>query len=153
MRMGRLGRIISLLMLLGLVGCLPIPNRYRVAAEISGVLTRDEVPVAGMTICSEPKFYATKSCSKSDANGNFQIAAIYKTEFPTSFLGDRIISYRLILDSGAVPVGIWSSGGMGQAVAAVKLFCDLKKSVPTNSNGGHPKDLTCCKVQQQDFQS
>ena len=140
-------RIIVGLMLLGLAGCLPIPNRYRVAAEISGVLTRGEAPVSGMKICSEPEFYPMKSCSKTDVNGNFHIAAIHKTEFPTVLIGDRIISYALVLDSGAVPVRIWSKGGMGQAVSAVKLFCDLNTSVAMNSNGSHRKDLRYCEEQ------
>jgi len=102
-----------------------------------------------MKICSEPKFYPMKSCSKTDVNGNFHIVAIYKTEFPTVLMGDRIISYGLVLDSGAAPVRIWLTGGMGQARSAVKLFCDLNKSVSMNSKGPYPKDLSYCEEQQK----
>jgi len=133
------------LVVISLAGCLPIPDHYQVTADVSGVLMRDNVALAGVQICSKSKFLTTTSCSTSDSHGHFRLAPVYNTTFPMSLYGDRLISYELTATENATSIAIWRAQGTGQATTYVRLSCALDKPIPGASYG--TSSNTFCAVE------
>lgn len=113
------------LLLVGLSGCLPIPNRRMYAPRIEGAVLRDGAALEGAVVRLDPHFGPEVEV-RTDAAGRFSIGPVTKLYLTKSF-GDPVYKYDLTIEAADGRYLGLSRSELGAAPDDLRVVCDLAK--------------------------
>lgn len=117
--------VLALLPLIGLSGCLPIPNRRVYAPRIEGVVLRDGTPLAGAVVRLDATF-APEIEARTDASGKFALGPVTKL-FLTKGFGDPVYKYNLTIEAADGRYLGLARSELGAAPDDFSVVCDLAR--------------------------
>lgn len=118
-------RALALLPLIGLSGCLPIPNTRVHAPRIEGTVLRDGQPLSGAVVRLEAS-RGEPSSAATDAQGRFSVGPV--TEFRlTKSIGDPTYVYDLTIEAADGRYLGLSRRELGAVPDDLRIVCDLAR--------------------------
>ncbi|MCB1594049.1 MAG: hypothetical protein KDI76_03970 [Xanthomonadales bacterium] len=132
-----LNKIYLLLCILVLSGCVPIPNRTQVIPKISGIITKNNIPMKSVKVVIYRNKYdkengKAKIIIETDDRGEFRFQGDKDTHL-FMMIGDPITTWSMdLVHNGTFYLG-WKEFGIGYAEAFLNLSCELTYKTPENN--------------------
>lgn len=114
-----------------LSACVPLPNVRYDAPAISGVVTRDGIPVPGAAVAVSAQFAEEAVAGATDAAGRFTVQPIRRLHLTATLIGDPLYAYSMVITVGERRYVGYFESGVGHVPRQLSLRCELSQPQPT----------------------
>ncbi len=125
--MPRARMLLSLSFALTLAACLPAPHRMYFTPRISGTVSRDGEPLAGVQLRLRASGTEQLANTLSDVDGHFELGPLSELALTTSLLHDPSYGYVLELSADGRDYPGLTQNEEGFAPLLLLLDCDLAR--------------------------
>lgn len=109
-----------------LSACLPFPEHWYSAPEISGVITNRGVPVEGAVVHLESTISKKQQIVATDSHGHFSVGPFSEWQLFTT-MGDPLIGFNVDIDVNGHKYHAYSKYDIGFEPEKLILNCDISR--------------------------